>query len=187
VSVAEPASLALERVVEVLSRIVPVAAAIRRATLRVALVGTVAGALIVYAALRDGAPEAARGWLATVVVIGLAAAPPLVLGTFWLLLGEVVELPARIRRMPGETRAHAEELGRLAREARDPRRSRARRVPGLVWRTLRVTGSSRELLTPYAPLLPLLSVPFLTAVAFAALGVVVEVAIALLVLLVLAL
>ena len=147
-SVAEPASLALERVVEVLSRIVPVAAAIRRATLRVTLVGTVAGALIVYAALRDGAPEAARGWLATVVVIGLAAAPPLVLGTFWLLLGEVVELPARIRRMPGETRAHAEELGRLAREARDPRRSRARRVPGLVWRTLRVTGSKPRTRTP---------------------------------------
>jgi hypothetical protein len=183
----EPASPALERVVEVLNRIIPVAATIRRATLRVALVGAVAGGLIVYAALREGVPEATRGWLAAVVVIALAAGPPLVLGTFWLLLSEVVELPDRIRRMPGETRAHAEELGRLAREARGPRRRRARRVPGLVWRTLRLTGSSRELLTPYAPLLPLLSVPFLTAVAFAALGVVVEVAIALLVLFVLAL
>jgi hypothetical protein len=183
----EPASPALGRVVEVLNRIVPAAAAIRRATLRVAVVGAVAGGLIVYAALRDGAPEATRGWLAAIVVIALAAAPPLVLGTFWLLLGEVVQLPERIRRMPGETRAHAEELGRLAREARDPHRGRARRLPGLVWRTLRLTGASRELLTPYAPLLPLLSVPFLTAVAFAALGVVVEVAIALLVLVVLAL
>jgi alpha-beta hydrolase superfamily lysophospholipase len=182
----EPASPALERVVQVLNRIVPVAAAIRRATLRVALVGTVAGGVIVYAALRDGAPEATRGWLVAAVVIALAAAPALVLGTFWLLLGEVVELPERLRRMRGETRAHAEELGRLAREARDPHRGRARRVPGLVWRTLRLTGASRELLTPYAPLLPLLSVPFLTAVAFAALGVVFEVAIALLVLLVLA-
>jgi hypothetical protein len=183
----EPASPTLERVVEVLTRIVPVAAAIRRATLRVALVGAVAGGLIVYAALRDGAPEATRGWVAAVVVIALAAAPPLVLGTFWLLLGEIVELPERIRRMPGETRAHAEELGRLAREARGPHRGRARRVPGLVWRSLRLTGASRELLTPYAPLLPLLSVPFLTAVAFAALGVVVEAAIALLVVVVLVL
>ena len=182
----EPASPALERVVEVLSRIVPVAAAIRRATLRVAIVGTVAGGLIVYAALRDGTPpEATRRWLAAVVVITLAAAPPVVLGTFWLLLGEVVELPERIRRMPGETRAHAEELARLAREARNPHRRRARRVPGLVWRSLRLSGASRELLTPYAPLLPLLSVPFLTAVAFAVLGVGVEVAIALLVALVL--
>ena len=89
--------------------------------------------------------------------------------------------------MPGEGRAHAEELGRLAREARDPRRGGFLRLPGLIWRTLRLTGSSRELLTPYAPLLPLLSVPFLGAVAFAALGVVVEVAVALLVVLVLAL
>ena len=183
----EPASPALERVVEVLKRIVPVAAAIRRVTFRVAVVGMVAGALIVYAALRDGAPEDTRGWLTAVAVIALAAAPPLVVGTFWLLLGEVVELPELIRRMPGETRAHAEELGHLARESRDPDRGRARRVPGLVWRTLRLTASSRELLRPYAPLLPLLSVPFLTAVAFAALGIVVEVAIALLVLFVLAL
>lgn len=180
----EPSSPALERVVEVLSRVVPVAAAIRRATFRMAVVGAVAAAVIVYAALRDGAPEATRSWLAALVVIALAAAPPLVLGTFWLLLGEVVELPERIRRLPGETRAHAEELGRLAREARDPRRGKAWGVPRLVWRTLRLTGSSRELLTPYAPLLPLLSLPFLTAVAFAALGVVVEAAIALLIALV---
>jgi hypothetical protein len=184
----EPASPALERVVEVLSRIVPVAAAVRRAALRVAVVGTVAGGLIVYAALRDGAPsEATGGWLAVVVVVALVAAPPFVVGTFWLLLGEVVGLPKRIRRMPGETRAHAEELARLAREARDPHRGRAWHMPRLVWRSLRLTGASRELLTPYAPLLPLLSVTFLTAVAFAALGVIVELAVALVVALVIVL
>lgn len=183
----EPARPALDRVIDVLNRIVPVAGALRRATLRVVLVGAAAGAVIVYAALRDGAPEATQGWLAGVVVIALAAAPPLVLGAFWLILREVVELPERIRRMPGEGRAHAEELGRLAREARDPRRRSSRRLPSLIWRMLRLTGSSRELLTPYAPLLPLLSVPFLAAVAFAAVGVVVEVTIALLVVLVLVL
>jgi hypothetical protein len=183
----EPAGPALDRLVDVLNRIVPVAAAIRRATLRVALVGAVAGAVIVYAALRDGAPEATRGWLAAVVVVALAAAPSLVLGAFWLLLRELVELPERIRRMPGEGRAHAEELGRLAREARHPRQGGVRRLPVLIWRTLRLSSSSRELLTPYAPLLPLLSIPFLAAVAFAAIGVLVVCAVALLVLIVLAL
>ncbi|MDX6489439.1 MAG: hypothetical protein QOK13_2054 [Gaiellaceae bacterium] len=183
----EPAGHALDRLVDVLNRIVPVAAAIRRATLRVALVGAVAGAVIVYAALRDGAPEATRGWLAAVVVVALAAAPSLVLGAFWLLLREVVELPERIRRMPGEGRAHAEELGRLAREARHPQQGGVRRLPVLIWRTLRLSSSSRELLTPYAPLLPLLSIPFLAAVAFAAIGVLVECAVALIVLIVLAL
>ena len=82
----EPASHALDRVVDVLDRIVPVAAAIRRAALRFALAGAVAGAVIVYAALRDGAPEATRGWLGAVVVVALAGGPPLVLGAFWLLL-----------------------------------------------------------------------------------------------------
>jgi hypothetical protein len=183
----EPSSRALGRLVDVLSRIVPVAAAIRRETLRVALVGATAGAVIVYAALRDGAPEATQGWLAAVVVVALAGAPPLFLGTFWLLLREVVELPERIRRMPGEGRAHTEELGRLAREARHPRRGGFLRLPVLVWRTLRLSSSSRELMTPYAPLLPLLSVPFLAAVALAALGVVVECAVALLVVILLAL
>ncbi|MDQ5819945.1 MAG: hypothetical protein M3540_00695 [Actinomycetota bacterium] len=183
----EPATRTLDRIVDVLSRIVPVAAAIRRATARLTLAGAAAGAVIVYAAVREGAPEATQGWVAAAVVVALAAAPPLVLGAFWLLLREVVELPERIRRLPGESRAHAEELGRLAREARDPSRSGVRRLPGLIWRTLRLTGSSRELLTPYAPLLPLLSVPFLGLVAFAAIGVVVECALALIVLLVLAL
>ena len=176
-----------DRIVDVLNRIVPVAAAIRRATLRFALAGSVAGAVIVYAALRDGAPEATRGWLAAVVVVALAAAPPLVLAAFLLLLREVVELPERIRRMPAEGRAHAEELGRLAREARHPRQSGIRRLPILIWRTLRLSSSSRELLTPYAPLLPLLSLPFLGAVALAAIGVLVECVVALIVVIVLAL
>lgn len=183
----EPAGGVLDRAVDVLSRIVPVAAAIRLGTLRIALAGVAAAAVIVYAALRDGAPKATQGWVAAVVLVALAAAPPLVLGAFWLLLREVVELPERIRRMPGEGRAHAEELGRLAREARHPRAGGLRRLPVLVWRSLRLSDSSRELLTPYAPLLPLLSVPFLAAVALAALGVVVECAVALLLVLLLAL
>ena len=183
----EPASHALDRVVHVLNRIVPVAAAIRRAALRFALAGAVAGAVIVYAALRDGAPEATRGWLGAVVVVALAGGPPLVLGAFWLRLREVVELPERIRRMPGEGRAHAEELGRLAREARHPRQGGVRRLPILIWRTLRLSSSSRELLTPYAPLLPLLSIPFLGAVAFSAIGVLIECAVALIVVILLAL
>jgi hypothetical protein len=182
----EPATRALDRVVDVLSRIVPVAAAIRRATARLTLLGAVAAAVLVYAAMRDGAPEATEDWVAAAIVVALAAAPTLVLGAFWLLLRELVELPERIRRLPGEGRTHAEQLGRLAREARDPSRRGTRRLPGLIWRTLRVTGSSRELLTPYAPLLPLLSVPFLALVAFAAVGVLVECAFALIVLVVLA-
>lgn len=182
-----PAGGALDRVVGVLERVVPVAAAIRRGTLRMALAGAAAGAVIVYAVLRDGLPDPTDRIVGTIVVIALAAAPPLVLGAFWLLLRELVELPERIRRLPGEGREHVEELGRLTREARDARQRGFARLPGMIWRLTRLTGSSRELLTPYAPLLPLLSVPFLTAVVFAAVGVFVEIAIAVVVLLVLAL
>jgi hypothetical protein len=71
------------------------------------------------------------------------------------------------------------------RDARDPARGRWFHVPKLVWRFTRLTTSSRDLLTPYAAIVPLLSVPFLSLVAFAAAAVFIEALIAVVVLLVL--
>nr|MDQ3822794.1 hypothetical protein [Actinomycetota bacterium] len=61
------------------------------------------------------------------------------------------------------------------------------RFPGLLWRFGRLAGSARETLTPWAPLLPLLSVPFLLASLAAFFAAVLEVAIAVVLLLALAL
>jgi hypothetical protein len=119
-----------------------------------------------------------------VVALVLAAAPPLVLLAFWLAVREVAELPDRLRSLPETGRAQAAELGRLAGEART--RGGWLRFPRLLWRFGFLIGSARETVTPWAPLLPLLSVPFLVLTATAAAAAVLEVAIALVALLVLA-
>jgi hypothetical protein len=119
----------------------------------------------------------------TVVALALVVAPPLLLLAFWLVLGQLLELPDRLRRAPMETREHAGQMRALAQEARARRGGWA--VPTQIWRLARLTASSRELLTPYAPLLPLLDLKFLAAVVVSAGAAAVEAVVALVVLLVL--
>ena len=141
--------------------------------------------MIVAYLLRDGVPADTEGRIELVVGSVLAAVPPLVLGAFWLAVREVAELPARLRALPGTSREHAAELGRLAGEARS--RGSWLRVPRLLWRFGFLAASARENLTPWAPLLPLLSLPFLLATALAAGGALLEILIAAVLLLALAL
>ena len=126
--------------------------------------------------LRDGVPGGGEERLEVLVGLVLAALPPLVLGAFWLAVREVAELPARLRSLPETGLAQAAELGRIAGEARGGRGWL--RFPRLLWRFGFLVGSARETLTPWAPLLPLLSVPFLLATLIASAAAVVEVVIA---------
>jgi hypothetical protein len=141
--------------------------------------------VIVAYLLRDGVPADTEGRIELVVGSVLAAVPPLVLGAFWLAVREVAELPARLRTLPETSREHAAELGRLAGDARS--RGSWIRVPRLLWRFGFLAASARENLTPWAPLLPLLSLPFLLATALAAAGALLELLIAVVLLLALAL
>lgn len=170
--------------IDALGPILSLAARVRRGTLKLALLALVAAAVIAYGLLRGGFPAQAERAFLTVIALALTLTPPAMLAAFWFVLGELLELPGRLQRLPLDTRDHAEQLGRLRREARARRSGWA--SPGQLWRLARLASSSRELLTPYAPVLPLLSPPFLLAVALAALAVGLEVAIALVVLLVLA-
>jgi hypothetical protein len=97
------------------------------------------------------------------------ALPPAVLLAFYLTLREVLELPGRLRRLPDLSREHAAELGELAREAGGGDRPAWRRLPGSTWRLARLVHSGRDLLAPHAPLVALLSPPFLVASLIAAL------------------
>jgi hypothetical protein len=152
---------------------------LRRAILKLALIEIASAAVIAYALVRHGFPTEPGPALLTALGLALVVAPPLVLTTFWFLLGELVHLPARVRRMPMDTRQHAEELRRLVDDARA--RPGVRFVPRRVWRLGRLTSSSRELLTPYAPLMPLFNVPFLAAVVASVFAVVPESAVAVIV------
>ena len=168
----------VDRLVSQLSRLLPLAAAIRRAVLGLALVALGSGVVIAWVLLRADPPASQAAWLAAAIVFGVLAAPGAILLIFSRALTELLDLPERLRGLPGTGREHASELGRLVGEARQPRRTAARSLPGLLWRFGRLTRSSRDVLGIYAPLAALARLPFLTLVALAAAAAVLEALIA---------
>lgn len=141
-------------------RVVAAAARVFRAY---AVVLALAAAVIVAAAVDDGAPDDEAGWLGVAVVAAAAAAPPVLVALFAAALAALAAFPERLRSAPADVRGHGAAAQRLF----------ARRGPGslllLPFRLLRLGSGARETLTPYAPLLPLASVPFLVAAGIAAL------------------
>jgi hypothetical protein len=89
-------------------------------------------------------------------VAALAAVPAVVLFLFSSALAEAAALPERLRNAP----SNASEL-----QASLVQLSRARRGRWIrpLWRTGRAAAGARELVTPWAPLLPLVNLPFLVA------------------------
>jgi GNAT superfamily N-acetyltransferase len=116
-------------------------------------VAAIAAGLLALALYDDG------WWVALAV---LAAIPAIVLWFFSFALTEVAELPERLRGAP-------EEVARLGSTLDELRRARGTGVARALWRTGRRAASARDLATPWAPLLPLLSIPFLAATAVSAL------------------
>ena len=99
-----------------------------------------------------------------VAVAAVAAVPAVVLFLFSAALLEVAELPGRLRAAPADAAELHASLGALS-------RARHGRLFRPLWRTSRAAMSARDLVTPWAPLLPLLSLPFLAATALSALAV----------------
>ena len=155
--------------VGVLGRILPLAAAVGRGVRTLGLVGLGVAAAIVLVVLVRWTPSDSEDWAGLIVLGVLLAVPPAVLLAFSLVLGEVVELPDRLRSYPGTTREHAEELRAIAHDAQARERPAWRRLPGSTWRLATLVRSARDLLAPHAPLLPLLSLPFLVATLVSAL------------------
>jgi hypothetical protein len=157
--------------------------AARRWVLRLVVGSAAAAAFLVYAILRDGLPD---GVTAVFAVIGIAAAlaPPLVLFAFWLALGELAGLPERLQRLPLDARGHGEELRAIVDRARAARGSGSQ-LARVLWQVTRTSAAARETLTPYGPLLPFLSVPFLVSTGIAFLAACFEIAVACVVALVL--
>jgi hypothetical protein len=184
--VVQATSGSVEGLLRVLDRIVPPAAAAARGARRYAFVAAGAALVIAVFLFRDGLRDSGGEWVATVVVLGLAAAPPAILFLFSEALRGLAELPTKIRALPTTGREHAAELAGLAERARSARGGGLLRLPLLLWRVMRLAASSRETLLPYAPLLPLASLPFLGLTALAAAAALVEILIALVLLVVLA-
>ncbi len=149
--------------VGVLRQILPLAAAVGRGVRTLGLVGLGAAVAIAVIVLVRWTPGDREDWAGLVVLCILLAVPSAVLLAFSFVLGEVVELPDKLRRYPDTTREHVAELREIADDAQERDRPAWRRLPGSTWRLATLVRSARDLLAPHAPLLPLLSVPFLLA------------------------
>jgi hypothetical protein len=154
--------------VDVLERLVPLAAALARGVRTLALAGLAAVAVITIAVVVRWLPDSASDRLAVALVLALLLVPPGILFAFHFLLRELVKLPERLRRYPDLSREHAAELSALIRDADDAGRPAWRRLPGSAWRLSALVRSARDLLAPHAPVMPLLSPPFLVATLAAA-------------------
>ena len=151
------------------AQLFPLAAAVGHRVRTLALVGLAAGIAIVLIVVARWTPNETADWAGLVFLSLLLAAPPTVLLMFSFALGEVAQLPDKLRRYPGTTRDYAEELRRIAYQAHARQLPAWRRLPASAWRLTSLARSARELLAPHAPLLPLVSVPFLLATAVSAL------------------
>jgi hypothetical protein len=89
-------------------------------------------------------------------VAAVAIVPAAVLWLFSAAVNEAADLPGRLRAAPADA---AELNASLA----DLSRSRSGGVFRALWRTGRAAAGARDLVTPWAPLLPLVSLPFLAA------------------------
>jgi hypothetical protein len=141
------------------------AGAVVRQLRRLALVALAAAVPILLLLRRDGVEAL------DVVVAAVVLAPPAVLLLFAQGLRDLADLPARLRRLPGECRDRASELARLGGELRG---ARLRRLPLVLWRLRGAIGSARDVAGIALPLRAL-TPGFLALAALAAAGCVVVV------------
>lgn len=173
-----------DRAVDVLDRLVPIARALRGALLVYALLALAAVVAIMVLVYRRDAPEVWFTWGGFLLLAGVLALAPAVLLVFVWMLGEVLELPAKLRALPDVGPARAGELAELAREARrpDPPGERSRSVPGDLWRAVRLMLDLYGALPLPGPIAAILRWSLLVAVTVAAVAAFVEIVLALLLL-----
>ncbi|HUQ21623.1 MAG TPA: hypothetical protein VM049_01270 [Gaiellaceae bacterium] len=123
-------------------------------------VAALVGVALLAAALARGGFSAADAIL-TALLLG----PPAVLLFFAQGVSELISLPERLRRMPGEGGQRLAELTRLAGEARA---ARLTGMPSMLWRLRGTLGSFRDLAGVALPL-RVLAPPFLGLTAIAVL------------------
>jgi hypothetical protein len=149
---------------------------LRRFSRRVAILavaGLVGGATIGVAVVRE---TPADNRLIVAVILGVVLAlPPIVLGTFALAVRALVHFPQHVRESPVAVRAHAEDLGRRAREVADARSGGRLRTLVAVVRLVRTAGSPRDLVGSILPGAFLLNPARLLGTVLAAAGALVEV------------
>jgi hypothetical protein len=164
----------------VLSRLVPLAGRMVRWVRGLALASAAAVAVIVLSAFVGGLPSVTV-WTVVVLAAVVLGLVPVVLWLFADALADVLALPGWLRASPRIVRDHGAELADLMRQARpDGSGARWGRVHTVRdgWRAGRLLLEAHDEVPGYGAALRLISVPFLVAVALAALGAVAEIVLA---------
>jgi hypothetical protein len=174
VSTAGSARRQVDRGVEVLRSLVPLALKISRAVGAFVVVVGLAATTIVVTLLWRFWPGSWGDVLAHLVVAALLFAPVAALWLFHSALREAVQIPARLAAMPDVAREHGGELASLVRAAQARRGGlRLAALPRDLWRAGRLLLAAHDDLPGYGAVLTLVSVPFLlVSLAAACVGVV---------------
>ena len=171
------ASDALGRVVPLLERITPLAARAARLAAGLVVLSLLATLVVAVAVAGWLAPREEADWLLLALIAGAMLFPAGVLGLMWLTLRELVELPAKLLGLPGTTAQTRDRLGRVVAGLRRGRRG-VRGGARSLWGLGGLLLSARDWLEIYAPIVQIVSLPFLLLVALATIAVVAEVALA---------
>jgi len=165
----ERAAAALRRVLDITARVV-------RGLTKLAIVAAVSGATAWIAWLVDSQPSESDEWIARIVVLAIALAPPAIIFLFLAGLRELLELPDRARALPADVRARAAEVRERSRRTAEPRGLLGALVA--LFRLGRLVLGSREMLTPYAAVTAALRPAIVFAALLAAVAGVVEIPVA---------
>jgi hypothetical protein len=156
------------RLIPVLQRVVPLAAGLVRRVRRLAVAAAV-GAGVIWLVLLDHVWRPTLGeTLLLAVVLAILLVPPLIVFTGYLALRAVLALPDRLRAIPEIARGHAGDLAGLVDQARDAHQLGALRLGVATAGLARSILSSREMLAVYAPVIRVVSPPFILASLIAA-------------------
>ena len=128
---------------------------------RLALAAAAVALLIALLLLRDGGFDGADA-----VLTVLLLTPSAIVFYFTRGVLELVSLPGRLQRVPGESQQQIAELGRIAGDARA---AKARNAPFLLWRLRGTTASLRDV-AGIAFTYKVFTPAFLTATALSALA-----------------
>jgi hypothetical protein len=177
---------ALDRIADLLERVAPWIARVERPAQKLAIAGAIAVAWLIVLIAREADFGSVVDWIALLVSAAVLTVPVGVLGLFVLTLRQLMEVPEQLRTLPQTSRDQAVRLGEAINTLRQPRQSGARGSVVGLWRARGALFELAGLVEPFMGIAGLVRLPFLLLVGLAGFIVLVEILIAVIALVVVA-
>ncbi len=170
---------ALDRISVLLERVAPWIGRVERPARMLAIAGAVAVVWLILLIVRGTDFGSVVDWIALLLSATILAVPVGVLGLFVLTLRRLMELPEQLKALPQTSRDQAARLGAAINTLRQPRQSGARGSVIGLWRVRGALFELAGLTEPFLGIAGLMRLPFLLLVGLAVIIVLVEILIAL--------